>query len=395
VTPEDRRFLGLTFDLAARGMGRTSPNPLVGALVVREGAIIGRGHHARAGREHAETLALAEAGDRTRGATLYVSLEPCSEHRLLHGRTSPCVDQILEAGIVRVVAAARDPNPAIDGRGLCRLRDAGLAVEEPDPAFTARASRLNEIFFTFVARRTPFIALKAGMTLDGKIALPSRRSRWITGEAAREAARRLRARYDAVLVGIETVLADDPRLLAEAPVARHDATTGAEEEPRSRPVRVVLDARLRLPAGSQLARSATTHPVLVYTAVGAPRDRRGALESLGVVVVEAAPGSDGRLSLSAVLSDLASRELTSVFVEGGSSVLGSFLAGGHVDKLHLFVAPRLLGGQDALSVTGGAAPLTLDKTLDLEITEMHDVGGDVSLTAYPRKGRDGLLASRS
>jgi diaminohydroxyphosphoribosylaminopyrimidine deaminase/5-amino-6-(5-phosphoribosylamino)uracil reductase len=265
------------------------------------------------------------------------------------------------------------------------------------PGRPARAARLNEIFFTYVARRTPFVALKAGMTLDGKIALPSRRSRWITGDTARDAGRRLRGRYDAVLVGIETVLADDPRLLAETPerAARRKRRRGGTA--RSRPVRVVLDAGLRLPA----ARS-SRGPRARIPSSSTPRSARrvtgaSALEALGVVGGggAAAAGNDGRLSLPAVLADLASRELTSVFVEGGSSVLGSFLSGGHVDKLHLFVAPRLLGGQDALSVAGGAAPLTLDETLDLEITEMHDVGGDVCLTAYPRTRRAEPLAPRS
>jgi diaminohydroxyphosphoribosylaminopyrimidine deaminase/5-amino-6-(5-phosphoribosylamino)uracil reductase len=380
MTPEDRRFLGLTFDLARQGTGRTSPNPLVGALVVKDGAIVGRGHHARAGEEHAETIALAEAGERARGAVLYVSLEPCCEHRLLHGRTSPCVDQILAAGIARVVAASRDPNPAIDGRGLCRLQDAGVVVEGPDPVFAVHAARLNEIFFTYVARRTPFVALKAGMTLDGKIALPSRRSRWITGEAARAEARLLRARYDAVLVGIETVLADDPEL---APHSAGDGADGAGPVPRAdRPVRVVLDSRLRLPAGSRLAASAARRPVLVYAAKGAPADRRKALEERGVVIV---PAGEERVSIPHVLADLGSRELTSVFVEGGGAVLGSFLSGGHVDKLHLFVAPRILGGQDALSIIGGAAPDSLEAAVEVDITEIRAVGGDWCLTAYPRR----------
>ena len=380
MTPEDRRFLGLTFDLARKGTGRTSPNPLVGALVVKDGAIIGRGHHRRAGEEHAETIALAEAGPRSRGAILYVSLEPCCSHRLLHGRTAPCVDQILDAGIVRVVAAARDPNPAIDGRGLCRLADAGVAVEGPDPIFAAHAARLNEIFFTYVARRTPFVALKAGMTLDGKIALPSRRSRWITGEEARTRARSLRGRYDAVLVGIETVLADDPDL---GPGGAEDAAGDAGEGPRAdRPVRVVLDSRLRLPESSRLVRSAAARPVLVYTAEGASAERRAALEQRGVVVVTAGPM---RVALPEVLADLAARELTSVFVEGGGAVLGSFLAGGHTDKLHLVVAPRLLGGQDALSVFGGEAPLALDRALDVELAQIRDVGGDLWIDAYPRR----------
>ncbi len=249
MNPADRRHLSLAFELAERGLGATSPNPAVGAVVVRDGAVVGRGYHARAGEDHAETIALREAAGLARGADLFLNLEPCCWHRLLEGRSPSCVEQILAAGIRRVVAATRDPNPAIDGRGLRMLAEAGVAIEPEDPYFARRAARLNEIFFKYVVTKRPFVVLKAGMTLDGRIALAGGASRWITGEQARAEARALRDRHDAVLVGIGTVLADDPLLLP-----------GEGSRRPAPPVRVVLDSRLRLPTGSRLARSARPRP---------------------------------------------------------------------------------------------------------------------------------------
>ena len=308
MTPEDRRHLSRAFDLARRGLGLTSPNPAVGAVIVRDGRIVGQGHHARAGAEHAEAVALGEAGEGARGADLYVNLEPCCSHRILVGRAAPCVDQIIAAGVSRVIAAARDPNPAIDGRGLERLRQLGVAVEPEDRLFARRAARLNEVFFKFIRSRAPFVVLKVAMTLDGRIALPSGESRWITDEASRSAARALRSRYDGVLVGVGTALADDPRLLPDA------GTSGGPSQSRP-PLRVVLDSRLRLRPASGLVGSAAEGPILVYASDEAPAGAERALEAKGVGVVRTGPG---RVSLPRVLSDLGSREVTSLLVAGGT-----------------------------------------------------------------------------
>lgn len=372
---DDRRFLARTFDLAIQGAGRTSPNPVVGAVVVRDGRAIGTGFHKRAGMVHAETEALNIAGDAARGGTLYVSLEPCCHQ----GRTPPCVEAIIAAGIRRVVAAGRDPNPLVDGRGFARLEEAGIEVAPTDPTFARRANRINEIFVKFMTTGTPFVALKAGMSLDGKIALPTGASKWITSEAARSQARALRRRYDAVLVGIGTVLADDPLLLP----AVGQAGPGSEAFPLDRPpVRVVLDSRLRLPPGSRLVTSAAQGDVIVWASDDAPRERRQALENLGVSV--RCTGA-GRVSITGVLSGLAERGITSILVEGGGEILGSFLAGGHADKLHLFIAPRVLGGQGSLSVFGGDAPATLAGGVALEGWSFCSVGTDVIVEAYPRR----------
>lgn len=359
LKPDDRRLLGLALDLARQGLGRTSPNPMVGALVVRGGEVLGSGFHRRAGDDHAETVALREAGVRAEDADLYVSLEPCCHQ----GRTPPCVERIIAAGIRRVVAAARDPNRLVDGRGFRRMEQAGVEVAPLDQVFVREHARLNEVFVKFITTRKPFVALKAGMSLDGKIAPPSRDSKWITSEVARTEARTLRSRYDAVLVGIGTVLADDPVLVP----AR---------------ARAVLDSQLRLPPGSRLAATARDGPVLLYAAAGAPAERAASLEAQGVTIVRC---GIGRPSIPRVLDDLARREITSVLVEGGGEVLGSFLRAGEVDAVHLFVAPRLLGGRDSVAVFGGSPPSSLAEALALGDWSVRSVGEEILIEARPRR----------
>lgn len=377
MTPEDRRLLSRAFDLAARGIGATSPNPAVGAIVLNGGAIVGTGYHRRAGEDHAETVALAEAGAKTRGGTLYVNLEPCSSLRLLQGRAKPCVDQILAAGIARVVAAARDPNPAIDGRGLQRLLDAGVVVEPIDPVFARRAARFNECFFSAIVTGRPFVVLKAGMTLDGRIALPDGTSRWITDEEARADARALRARCDAILVGIGTVLADDPGLLA-------DPEGGVRASP---PIRVVLDGQARVPLRSRLLTTIAQAPLRIYTSDGADTARCEALEAAGATVVRA--GAE-RVDLDLVLEDLGRSGICSLLVEGGGEVLGAFLRARRVDKVRLYVAPRLLGGADSVPAFGGKAPDDLASSLDLDEVAIARVGETFVLSGYPRPARASL-----
>jgi diaminohydroxyphosphoribosylaminopyrimidine deaminase/5-amino-6-(5-phosphoribosylamino)uracil reductase len=334
-------------ELAARGLGETNPNPVVGCVVARGGRVVGEGFHRRAGGDHAEVLALRAAGARARGATLYVTLEPCSHH----GRTPPCAPRVGEAGVVRVVAALRDPDPRVGGRGLTLLRRAGVTVETGVCA--AAAAALNARFLTAARKARPFVLLKAALTLDGRIATASGGSRWITGNAARRQARYLRRLHDAVLVGIGTVLADDPLLLPQ---------------PRTRRLftRVVLDTRLRLPLASRLVASASAlTPVLVLTATAPPRWRRLALEARGVSVVEVAT-TGGRIAPAAALAVLFKRGTTSVMIEGGSEVLGSFLAARLVDEVALFRAPLLLGGRGSLGAFGGSDPRDVGDALRLE-----------------------------
>jgi diaminohydroxyphosphoribosylaminopyrimidine deaminase/5-amino-6-(5-phosphoribosylamino)uracil reductase len=342
----DERLMRRALQLATRGLGETNPNPVVGCVVARGGRVVGEGFHRRAGGEHAELPALRQAGRRARGATLYVTLEPCAHH----GRTPPCAPLVASAGLARVVVAVRDPDPRVSGRGLRLLRRAGVAVTLGVCA--AEAERLNQRFLTSARTRRPFVLLKAALTLDGRIATAAGRSRWITSPAARREARRLRRLHDAVLVGIGTVLADDPLLLPE-PRTRRTFT------------RVVLDTRLRLPARSRLARSATARaPVLVLTARPAPAARRRALEALGVAVVELP--AKRRVLPARALAALFARGITSVMVEGGAEVLGSFLAARLVDEVALFRAPLLLGGRGSLGAFGGEDPLEIGEALRLE-----------------------------
>ncbi len=342
----DERFMRRALELAARGLGETNPNPAVGCVVVKSNRVVGEGFHARAGGPHAEVGALAEAGRRARGSTLYVTLEPCAHQ----GRTPPCAPLVRDSGAARVVVALRDPNPLVAGRGLALVRRGGATVSTGTLA--AEAARLNERFLTAAQKRRPFVLLKAAHTLDGRIATASGHSKWITSPTQRRQARWLRRLHDAVLVGIDTVLADDP-LLLPSPRTRRSFT------------RVVLDTGLRLPAGSRLVGSARRGaPVLVLTSRAATSQRRS-LQRPGVEVLEISERG-GRVSLDDAVAMLAARGMTSVMVEGGSEVLGSFLAARLVDQVALFRAPLLLGGRGSRPAFGGPDPTMIGQALRLE-----------------------------
>ncbi|PYQ12010.1 MAG: bifunctional diaminohydroxyphosphoribosylaminopyrimidine deaminase/5-amino-6-(5-phosphoribosylamino)uracil reductase RibD [Acidobacteria bacterium] len=331
-------------DLAERGRGETNPNPMVGCVIVKGGRLVGQAWHRRAGAPHAEVLALEQAGTRARGATLYVNLEPCAHQ----GRTPPCAPRLAAGGLRRVVVAARDPNPAVDGRGLARLRRSGITVTTG--VMESDALLLNEPFFVAVGRRRPFVLLKAALTLDGKIATRDGDSKWITSPAQRREARRLRRLHDAVAVGIGTVLADDPRLLPRPAVHRPFH-------------RIVFDADLRLPPDSRLARSARRSPVWAIC-VRPDALRRRRLEALGVLVVSAR-GRGGRVSLPWALGEMRRRGIWSVMVEGGSELLGSFLSQRLLDQVALFRAPLLLGGRQSRPAFGGPEPSRVADALRL------------------------------
>ncbi len=330
--------------LARRGEGETNPNPMVGCVVVKGGRVVGEGWHRRAGGPHAEVFALKQAGARARGATLYVNLEPCAHQ----GRTAPCADSVIAAGVGRVVAAMRDPNPRVNGRGLARLRKAGILVSDGVLAHDALA--LNERFATAAREQRPFVLLKAAITLDGRIATATGESRWITSAAQRKVARRLRRLFDGVAVGIGTVIADDPLLLPEPPVRR-------------RFHRIVFDSALRLPERSRLVRTAREAPVWVLT-TSADARRRHTLESAGVRVLRL-PGRGRRPSVAKAIDALWKQGLWSLMVEGGSELLGSFLAGRFFDEVALFRAPLLLGGRGSRPAFGGESPRRLADALRL------------------------------
>jgi diaminohydroxyphosphoribosylaminopyrimidine deaminase / 5-amino-6-(5-phosphoribosylamino)uracil reductase len=353
-------YLAEALELAAFGQGATSPNPMVGAVIVNDGAVVGRGYHTWSGRDHAEIIALAQAGGRARGATIYVSLEPCAHT----GRTGPCVDALIDAGISKVVCAMEDPNPAVSGRGFSRLREAGIAVEVDDD-HTHVAQALNEPFVHFMRTGRPLVTLKAAVTLDGKIAAPDddESAGWITSETARAHVQTVRHRHDAILTGIGTVLSDDCRMTDR---------TGLE---RSRPLlRVVADSQLRLPLTSYLVTSCKDD-VLVATTSAAPAERRKALEAAGVRV-EVCDRNDGRVHLPGIPELLAEERYLSLMIEAGSRINWAALESGMVDKIYFYYAPKILGGMHSLPVAGGVGRRRRKDALRFRDVRLHPISRD-------------------
>jgi len=321
--------------LAARGLGRVAPNPAVGCLLVKDGRVVGRGWTQPGGRPHAETEALKRAGEAARGATAYVTLEPCAHH----GKTPPCAEALITAGVARVVAAHEDPDPRVAGRGLAMLREAGVTVESG--LCRGQAERLNAGFLKRVIRGLPLVVLKLATSLDGRIATHSGHSQWITGPLARRRAHLLRARADAVMVGSGTAVLDNPRLDVRLP--------GLEDR---RPLRVVVDGRLRLPLTHDLVARAAAQPTLLITHDGNPAERLAAYAGAGVEVAQVPVDEHGHVSPRAALSLLAEKGVTRVLVEGGGAMAASLLRAGLVDRLAWFQAPIVIGGDGVPAVSG-------------------------------------------
>jgi diaminohydroxyphosphoribosylaminopyrimidine deaminase/5-amino-6-(5-phosphoribosylamino)uracil reductase len=363
----DLRMMRRALELAVGGRGRTSPNPMVGAVVAKDGAIVGEGYHPYVGGPHAEAVALGAAGSQAKGATLYVTLEPCCHT----GRTPPCTEAVLRSGVARVVAAVQDPNPAVCGQGLGRLREAGVAVDVGLCEGEARA--LNAAFFTWITRGRPLGILKAAMSLDGRIATRTGEARWITSEAARHRAHALRAEVDAILVGAETALRDDPLLTARE--------VGAARQP----LRVVADSRARLPLTHQLVRTAPQSPTLLATTALAPGERLAALKAAGVDVLTV-EGGEPRVDLKALAEALAKRGVTSLLIEGGGTLHAAALEAGIVDRVALFVAPLLLGGKDAVPVVAGLGVATLGEAWRLADATLERLSDDWLVTGTISKG---------
>jgi diaminohydroxyphosphoribosylaminopyrimidine deaminase/5-amino-6-(5-phosphoribosylamino)uracil reductase len=371
----------LALRLARRGYGTTSPNPMVGAVLVKGDKIIGRGWHHRAGEPHAEIEALRDAQERghtVKGATLYVTLEPCCTR----GRTPPCTDAIAAVGIKRVVAGAVDPNPRHRGKGFRVLRRAGVAVKHG--LMAEQCARLNEAFNHWIVQRTPFVTVKAGMTLDGKIATVAGESRWITSEKARAYGMKVRQGVDGILVGINTVLADDPSLtvrMQRAEGGRQEAEVrGAERtvgEQRLR--RIVLDANGRTPLAAKVVSDEWAAFTTIVVSESAPKRRIAALAKQVSVLV--APASDGKISLRWLLKELGSRNVTSLLVEGGGEVNASFLLEGLAQRVMFFYAPMILGGRDSRRAVAGEGARTLAESLSLTRLEWQQLGPDWLLTA--------------
>jgi len=358
---DHERFMALALDEARRGLGRTSPNPPVGAVVVKDGAVLGAGHHAIAGGPHAEAEALAAAGDAARGADLYVTLEPC-DHL---GRTPPCAPAVVRAGIARVFIGATDPNPIVSGRGVRRLRDAGLDVETG--VLGEACEGLIEGWSLFIRTGRPWVVAKVASTLDGRIATRIGDSRWITGEGARARVHRLRDEVDAVIVGRGTVIADDPALTARIPGGRD-------------PLRVILDSRLSVPPTAKVfAQESTARTIVACLASADPR-RAAALREAGAEILEC-EGVDGRISLEPLLRALASRGVAQVLVEGGAGVFGAFLEAGLVDRLLLHFGPKVFGAGPTW--TDAPAAVRVADAVGVRIQGVELVDGDLVVDARP------------
>lgn len=358
----EARHMARALALARRGLYTTDPNPRVGCVIVKEGRVVGEGWHVRAGEAHAEVIALAAAGEAARGADVYLTLEPCAHH----GKTPPCVDALIAAGVGRVIAAMRDPNPRVNGGGFARLERAGIGwsvglMEE-------QACALNPGFLRRMTQGRPYVRIKLAASLDGRTALASGESRWITGEAARTDVQRLRARSSAILTGVETVLADDPALTVRAfDIGRQ-------------PLRVVLDSRLRMPAQAQMLR--LPGKTIVLTAE-ADRARHSALVQAGADVVVAPADSAGHVDLAGALAHLAGREVNEVLVEAGATLCGRLMAAGLADELVLYLAPHLLGdGARGLFHLPGI--VRMPDRIALDIVDVRAVGADWRVTARPR-----------
>ncbi len=379
ASPRDERFMRRALELAHRGIGLASPNPCVGAVVVQREEMVGEGFHTYEGLKHAEVLAIEQAGGRVRGATLYLNLEPCCHQ----GRTGPCVDAVIAAGIRRVVAAMRDPNPQVSGKGFEKLHAAGIEVTEGPLADESR--KLNEAFARYIRTGHPLVTLKAGMTLDGKIAPPPGESDnpsalgaggatggWITSEEARAHVQELRHASDAIMVGVGTITADDPLL------------TDRTGLPRRRPLlRVLVDSRLRLPLESRVAKTCK-QDVLVFCSF-AEEKKRAELEKRGIMVEQVPLGSsDGRPDMRKIVERLGAREITSLLIEGGALVNWAALASGIVDKVFLYYAPKILAGTGSVPFAAGAGFRRMSEAAQIRHLILHRFGEDFAVEGYLR-----------
>lgn len=348
--------------IAAYAAGRTSPNPLVGAVIVKDGRVVGQGWHRKAGTEHAEIHALRQAGELAAGATIYVTLEPCSHY----GRTGPCSKALIDARIKRVVIAMLDPNPLVAGKGVAMLKAAGIEVETG--LLQEQAERLNEVFLKWIMTKMPFAVMKTAMTLDGKIATAAGNSKWISNEVSRRRVHELRDVYDGILVGIGTVLADDPAL-----------TTRLASQSGKNPLRIVVDSRARTPLTAKVVTDGQAETLIAVT-VAAEAAKVEALRQAGVEVLVVNDGQ--QVDLKQLFCRLGERGICSIFVEGGALINYSLLKAGLIDKVYSFIAPKMVGGSSAPGPVGGDGVETLDQAFLLEDVETELLAGNILVSGY-------------
>jgi diaminohydroxyphosphoribosylaminopyrimidine deaminase/5-amino-6-(5-phosphoribosylamino)uracil reductase len=363
-TIADRRTMARVLDLARKGIGQVSPGPLVGCVILdAHGQVSGEGYYLYENIKHAETIALAQAGSRARGGTAYVSLEPHAHH----GRTPPCTDALIEAGIARLVAPIQDSNPEVSGKGFAHLRAAGINVDTG--LLANEAEQLNERYLHFMVTGRPFVHLKMAVSLDGKIATRTGDSRWVTGDEALKRAHELRHESDAILVGAGTVRIDDPQLTDRSGLPRRRSLA-----------RVILDDDLNISIDSRLVSSVTEAPLLIFSSGRPSMDKLHSLAARGVEVIHTE-----QRDLFSVLGELGRRSIQSVLVEGGTGVAGSFIDSNLVDKVTFFIAPKLVGGQDAPSAIGGKGVELMRDALELERVEVTQRGRYLEVSGYPSK----------
>lgn len=363
-----KKYMTRALSLAARARGMTSPNPMVGAVIVKRGRVIAEAYHKRSGAPHAEALALLEAGEKAYGATLYVTLEPCCHTKK---RTPPCTNAIIDAGIKRVLIAMEDPNPKVSGKGVRQLIKAGLDVE--CCVLGHEASRLNEAYVKFMTTGMPFVTLKAAMTLDGKIATPTGESKWISSEASRHLVHRMRAESDAIITAIGTVKADDPRMTARGRGGIFSHKGGVNG-----PVRVVIDPKLEIPLDAKILQG----PPETIIVTGANNAKLKKLEKTGVKIIK----HKGKLKLKWLMKKLGLSGIMSAMIEGGGSLNWHALDEGVVDKINIFVAPKIIGGQDSISVVGGGSFRSLGSAIMLREMKTRKVGEDMLISGYLQQG---------
>ncbi|SET03894.1 diaminohydroxyphosphoribosylaminopyrimidine deaminase / 5-amino-6-(5-phosphoribosylamino)uracil reductase [Salinibacillus kushneri] len=364
----DQYYMSLAISLAKSVSGQTNPNPPVGAVVVKDGQIIGLGAHLKAGEPHAEIHALHMAGDKAEDATIYVTLEPCSHH----GKTPPCADFILQKGLSRVVVATVDPNEKVAGRGIKRLRDSGIQVDVG--VLKEEADYINRVFFYYIQHQKPFVTLKSATSLDGKIATSSGESKWITGEKAREDAHHYRHTHDAILVGVNTVIEDNPNLTTRLPQGGKN------------PIRVVLDTHLRTPIDSNVIRKNDT---LTWIVTGSEVDDTEKVKYEKFTHVEVIQLENPEITVSEVLKELGSRKIMSLLIEGGAEVNGSFLKEKACQQVITYIAPKLIGGREAPTSMGGDGVQNLADSLDLSIQSVETIGGDLKIVAEVKNEYEG------
>ena len=360
------KFMKLALKEARKGLGRTSPNPAVGAVIVREGKVIASGYHHRAGMPHAEVDAFGKIGNRAYGGTLYVTLEPCNHF----GKTPPCTELILKSGVEKVVVGMRDPNPLVTGGGCAYLKKKGIEVVTG--ILKDECIALNEAFIKFISTGRPFVIAKSAITLDGWTATSAQHSQWITNEKSRGFVHRLRDRVDAVMMGIGTVLADDPTM-----TARFKVKQGKD------PIRIVVDTNFRTPPDAKVMRSQSSAHTIIATSMDGNRRYLNSERKPKGVETLVCPTVDGKVDLLALMEKLGEMSIASVLVEGGAMILGAMLRAQLIDKFYVFIAPKILGGGDGIPMVAGCGPKTMEESLKLRNIKVKRFGDDVLIRGYP------------